>query len=168
MYCDSNVTQSFYAYNSNNQPIWKVSCYFYDQSTVIPTFTPLPTWTFTPQPTVTNTALPTNTNTPLLTNTPTCINTPLPTNTAVSTNTQVPNAGLVIDHNSVELFDRIPQQYLNLAFQTRFYFVDQSVSSNIYEGINCMSVPYANALNHCKRWNHTGIPLYSVDLSVLY
>lgn len=160
MYCDGNVTQSFYAYNSNNQPIWKVSCYPYDQSTVVPTFTPLPTWTFTPQPTATNTPLPTNT--------PTRTNTPLPTNTAVPTNTQVPITGLVINHNSVELFDRIPQQYLNLAFQTRFYFVDQSVGSNIYEGINCMNVPYANALNHCKRWNHTGIPSYSVDPSVLY
>lgn len=162
MLCEGNVNQTFYGYNSHNDPIWQVSCYPYSYVTEVPTFTPLPTETST----ITFTPVPTNTATPLPTNTPvpTSTSTPFPT----STPTQPASSAIIVNHNSVDLFDQIPQEYLNLAFQTRFYFVDQSVGGNIYEGINCMNVPYNQALNHCKRWNHMGVPSYSVNPSILY
>lgn len=184
MICDGNIVQSFYSYNSNNETVWKVQCFAYGDGEITPTSMvteTIPYITEIPSPTQTQTLSPTITNTPTFTVTvtqtllpiSTVTETPLPQFTStptISTPTNPPpqNLPIIINHNSVDLFEQIPQQYLNLAFQTRFYFVDQSVGGNIYEGINCMNVPYNNALNHCKRWNHTGIPSYSVDPAILY
>lgn len=142
MLCAGNVTIVFDSYDPGLNPIWRVQCYPYSTPEI--TFTAEPT--YTPEPTIT----------------------PEPTNTQTPTSTSQNNAGFIIDHNSVGLFSQIPPEFLDLAFQKRFFFMDQSVGGNIYEGINCLASPYANALNHCKRWNHTGIPSYSVDPSEVY
>lgn len=92
-----------------------------------------------------------------------------------STNTQVPPGScnntpvppapgsIVVDHTSVDLFEHIPEQYIQAAANTDMYFMDRSVGGNINDGLTCLG--YENdeaAPNHCSRWQHV-VPQYSVD-----
>lgn len=74
-----------------------------------------------------------------------------PTPTVVPTTT--PHEGtLIIDHNSVALFDQIPAQYLRAAEQIRMTYMDRSVGQNIYDGLTCLSAPnWESSASHCRR-----------------
>ncbi len=76
------------------------------------------------------------------------------------------NEPIIIDHTSVELFDRIPDSYIQEASQLKMLFMDRSVGSNINDGLNCLRYPSSdrNTPNHCKRYNHPD-PRFSVDPS---
>ena len=86
-----------------------------------------------------------------------CNTTPLP-----------PSPGsIVVDHTSVDLFDYIPEQYLQAAANTDMFFMDRSVGGNINDGLSCLG--YASdeaAPNHCSRADHAD-PQYSVDECVV-
>ncbi len=77
-------------------------------------------------------------------------------------------AQINVNRHSVALFDSIPEQYKSAASNLRMMFMNRSVGANIYEGITCLSYPHSSAPNHCKRWQHTGTPSYSVEPSEVY
>jgi hypothetical protein len=58
-----------------------------------------------------------------------------------SSNTQPPASSHPrrIDHNSVALFDRIPERYLTSARNLKLLFSDRSVGQNIHESLNCLT-----------------------------
>jgi hypothetical protein len=62
---------------------------------------------------------------------------------------------LVVDHTSVDLFDRIPENYRHAAQDMRMMFVDRSVGANIDQALkNCLGVPFSSAPAFCKQWQH--------------
>lgn len=71
-------------------------------------------------------------------------------------------AGIVVDHESVALFDALPADAIASAAALRMFFMDRSVGGNIDEGLSCLAVPHAEAPNHCKRADHA-VPEFSVD-----
>lgn len=46
---------------------------------------------------------------------------------------------IVVDHNSVDLFDQIPPEYLEAARNTRMMFSDRSVGQNINDALDCLA-----------------------------
>jgi hypothetical protein len=60
-----------------------------------------------------------------------------------------------VDHTTVGLFDSIPAQYRTSASNLRLLFVNRSVGKNIDFGLDCLSHPYGDAPNYCKRWQHS-------------
>ncbi len=71
----------------------------------------------------------------------------------------------VIDHDSVALFDSIPEEYLQAAAALNMFFMDRSVGGNINDGLDCLG--YASdeaAPSHCSRFEHVD-PTYSVSPS---
>lgn len=79
-----------------------------------------------------------------------------------------PAAGaIVVDHNSINLFDHIPEQYLSAAQAMTMLFIDRSVGKNIDDGLNCLQAPNQDAApNHCRRIDHID-PAYDVPISAL-
>ncbi len=75
---------------------------------------------------------------------------------------------IIADRNSVALFDQIPLQYKEAAANLKMLFMDRSVGLNIYEGLTCLSYTNSSAPSNCLRYNHTGVPSYSVDPSEVY
>ncbi len=74
--------------------------------------------------------------------------------------------GIVIDHNSVALFDQIPDEFITRAREMKMLFVDQSVGVNISEGLSCLAnTSIASAPNHCKR---PSIPASEIVADVRY
>jgi len=124
--------------------------------TVAPTNTPtlLPTLLPTGQPTIVPTQIPTNSPTVLPTTLPTNQPTTLPTTQPTQLPTNIPNADgeMIINHDSVALYDRIPVDYLRAAEQIRMLFMDRSVGSNINDGLTCLSYSsWASSPAHCRR-----------------
>jgi len=62
--------------------------------------------------------------------------------------------GIVVDHNSIELFDSIPEQYKDAAAQLHMIFMDRSVGGNIDEYLNCLASPWSSARSFCKKYDH--------------
>ncbi len=62
------------------------------------------------------------------------------------------NSQIIIDHNSIALFDQIPDSYIQAAAAKKFLFVDRSVGANIDFGLNCLASgnPFSSAQNSCK------------------
>lgn len=62
------------------------------------------------------------------------------------------NSQIIIDHNSIALFDQIPDSYIQAAAAKKFLFIDRSVGSNINDGLNCLASgnSFASASNSCK------------------
>jgi len=65
---------------------------------------------------------------------------------------------IVIDHNSIALFDHIPAQYLEIARNTQMLFSDRSVGGNIDAALNCLAAgspndpdDWADAPASCRR-----------------
>lgn len=111
------------------------------------------------------TAIPSPTSTQAATSTPGATPTPGPSPTPYPT--RPPGDTIVIDHRSVDDFERIPEQYIEAARQMRMIFIDRSVGSNISDGLTCLS--YASdeqAPSHCVRDEHV-VPEFSVAPSVL-
>lgn len=96
--------------------------------------------------------IPTETATPTELPTETATATMTPTATATITPTVVaPSGGIVVDHNSVALFDRIPDEYLTAARETRMMFSDRSVGDNINNALNCLaSQSWALSPSYCR------------------
>lgn len=46
---------------------------------------------------------------------------------------------IIVDHNSLGLFDQIPETYLQRARNIRVFFSDRSVGQNISESLDCMA-----------------------------
>ncbi len=73
---------------------------------------------------------------------------------------------ITVDHNSIALFDQIPEQYLQAAAGLDMLFIDRSVGGNINEGLECLQYESDEAApSRCKR-NHTD-SRYVVDPSVM-
>lgn len=140
-----------------------------DTATPAPTELP-PTATVPPPNTATTTPVPTATHTPppntatasaTATHTPTAIP---PTATASATPTPVPPdmsspsaPVLLIDHYSVEKFNRIPDEYIQAARQIRWMHRGASVGVNIAAVINQNGTRAASGLN-CLSWINLGAP----------
>lgn len=95
--------------------------------------------------------------------------TPTPQATVYPTATRPPVTGdaIVVDHTSVDLFEQIPESYINAAANLDMIFLDRSVGGNISEGLECLSYPTDEASpNHCTRINHV-VSAFSVDPSVI-
>lgn len=59
---------------------------------------------------------------------------------------------IIVDHNSVALFDQIPDQYIQAAANLRMMFMDRSVGNNIHESLNCLAYPSTQqAPSYCKK-----------------
>lgn len=92
---------------------------------------------------------------------------PTPAPTATPTSTPLPSNGIVVDHTSVDLFESIPESYLQAAADLNMFFMDRSVGININEGLNCLSYPSdESAPSHCTRYEHVD-PTFSVSQSEL-
>lgn len=62
-----------------------------------------------------------------------------PTSAASQPSAEPAAAGaILIDHRSVELFERIPERYITAASQIRWLFRHASVGANIEDGLNCL------------------------------
>jgi hypothetical protein len=59
---------------------------------------------------------------------------------------------IVVDHNSIALFERIPSQYLTAARNLKVLFSDRSVGVNFDESLNCLTASsYGNAPSSCRK-----------------
>ncbi|NLF66996.1 MAG: hypothetical protein GX579_20605 [Chloroflexi bacterium] len=113
----------------------------------------------TPSPTGTSEATPTAEPTSIPA-TATPAPTPVP-------DQQLPQEAIVVDHNSVELFDQLPDEYIGAAAALRMLYIDRSVGKNIDDALNCLSAATdEEAPNHCRRFEHN-VADYSVDPSEL-
>jgi hypothetical protein len=69
----------------------------------------------------------------------------------------IPEGLIYVDHRSVELFERIPDQYLAGARDLRMVFADRSVGDNINRALDCLSASsWAQAPAYCRR-DYTGV-----------
>jgi hypothetical protein len=88
-----------------------------------------------------------------------------PTGPATSEGDEGPApVGIVVDHESVALFDELPADAMADAAAMRMFFMDRSVGGNIDEGLSCLAAAHAEAPNHCVRAEHA-VPEFSVDPS---
>lgn len=84
-----------------------------------------------------------------------------------SSSAVVKSESIIVDHHSVDLFDQIPEQYLAEAEKLSMIYIDQSVGSNISDGLDCLNhSSMEEAPNHCKRTDHFD-PNFSVSPAVL-
>jgi hypothetical protein len=61
-------------------------------------------------------------------------------------------AGFVIDHHSIDLFEQIPESYVTAARETDMLFSDRSVGQNINEALNCLTASsWGSAPASCRR-----------------
>jgi len=68
--------------------------------------------------------------------------------------TNRPSGGrtIVINQDSISLYDRIPVDYLRAAERIRMLFMDRSVGSNINDGLTCLSYSsWSASPSHCRR-----------------
>lgn len=126
------------------------------QPTILPTNQPtlLPTSRPTTQPTSQPTLQPTMQPTSQPTLLPTSQPTTMPTSQPTPQPTNLPSGGstILINQDSVRLYDRIPTEYLRAAEQIRMLFMDRSVGSNINDGLTCLSYSsWAASPSHCRR-----------------
>lgn len=74
---------------------------------------------------------------------------------------------IIVDHNSVADFDRIPEIYKTEAARLRMLYMDRSVGGNIDSYLDCLATPWASARSYCKRTDHRD-SIYNVDPSEVY
>jgi len=73
--------------------------------------------------------------------------------TAVNTSTITleTSAQIVVDHTSVELFEQIPDEYLEAARNLKMMFSDRSVGHNINTALDCFTATsWADSPSHCR------------------
>jgi hypothetical protein len=74
---------------------------------------------------------------------------------------------IIVDHNSIDLFEQIPDEYIQAAESMAMLFMDRSVGENIDFGLECLlSDSDELAPNYCSRYVHVD-PTYSVDPEVV-
>lgn len=60
-------------------------------------------------------------------------------------------APIIVDHTSIELFEQIPEEYLEAARNMRVLFSDRSVGQNINESLDCLTAnSWATSINACR------------------
>src|SRR4030095_16892028 len=60
--------------------------------------------------------------------------------------------GIVVDHTSLGLFDRIPDQYLQAARNLRFLFMVRSVGANTNDALSCLTATsYGTSPSPCRQ-----------------
>jgi hypothetical protein len=75
---------------------------------------------------------------------------------------------LVIDHNSVALFEQIPDEYIQAASNMKVVFVDRSVGDNIDDYLTCLTYATDEASPiRCRRFANGTDPTYSVDRNMI-
>ncbi len=75
------------------------------------------------------------------------------------------SALIVVDHNSVALFEQIPEDYLQAAASLNMFYIDRSVGGNINEGLDCLNFPSdEDSPIGCRRLEHSD-PTFSVSPS---
>lgn len=74
---------------------------------------------------------------------------------------------LIINHNDIPAFDSIPVEYKTAAANLRMLFMDRSVGGNINSYLDCLSTPFSEAPNYCKRTQHQDTT-YNVDPEEVY
>jgi hypothetical protein len=90
---------------------------------------------------------------------------PLPAIAQVDPNlrTRLQEDPIIIDHNSLHLFDIIPETYVSRAQAIRMMWADRSVGGNISSGLDCLTASSnVTALTSCKR-QHTNPDFPSPD-----
>lgn len=64
---------------------------------------------------------------------------------------------ICVDHTKVELFDDIPETYIQQAAALRMMWLDKSVGANLDNGVGCLAYQDTTAApNSCKRYLHNG------------
>jgi len=59
---------------------------------------------------------------------------------------------IVVDHTSIGLFERIPENYLEAARNLRVLFMDRSVGVNTHDALNCLTAKdYGSSRVTCRR-----------------
>jgi hypothetical protein len=59
---------------------------------------------------------------------------------------------VIIDHNSIALFERIPERYLMIARGYRMLFADRSVGQNISDSLDCLTATsWVTSSSSCRR-----------------
>ncbi len=71
---------------------------------------------------------------------------------------------ILVDHNSIKEFDKIPDQYRMEAASIPMLFMDRSVGANISSYLDCLASDWASARSYCKKYDHRD-SLYAVDPS---
>ncbi len=94
---------------------------------------------------------------------------PTVTQSGLQKNQAVPRAAssttIIVDHRAVDLFDSIPEQYLQAAAALRMFYMDASVGGNINDGLDCLNYPSDEASPiGCRRLDHRD-PTFSVSPS---
>jgi hypothetical protein len=122
-------------------------------TTLIPSQTPASTEVLSPvetsvpqeEPTPSNTPSGVPVTTPNVTIVP--VTTPIVTIDTQADPMQFPDASgeqvtsrtIIVDHTSVELFEKIPDEYLEAAREIKMLFADRSVGKNIDDALNCLT-----------------------------
>lgn len=118
--------------------------------TLLPTNLPDQTQTVQPAHTATATVtreFPTeiSTNTSIVT---TVVTTP----TQQTLTTPTETTAIIIDHNSIELFEQIPDEYVQAAQNLALVYMDASVGANIYQTFECFTAnSWSTSPAHCRR-----------------
>lgn len=119
--------------------------------------------TIVPTEEPTSTVEPTTTVEPSVTPSPSITVSPTPG----TTRTPLPDGVLVVDSTSIELFDQIPDSYIQAASQIPMIFWHASVGYNISYGLDCMADNYDPRPNGCDREippeNQIADPKYNRD-----
>ncbi|MFN8280353.1 MAG: hypothetical protein U0V49_08730 [Saprospiraceae bacterium] len=71
---------------------------------------------------------------------------------------------IIVDHQSVKEFDKIPDQYRIEAAAIPMLFMDRSVGANISSYLDCLASDWASARSYCKKYDHRD-SIYAVDPS---
>jgi hypothetical protein len=106
-------------------------------------------------PTDTQTSVPTDTHA-IPTDTPISMMSATFTDTTQPVVTQKPVEGqskaIIVDHQSVNLFDEIPDEYLEAARNMKVVFSNRSVGHNINQALDCLTAPsWAATPSYCRR-----------------
>ena len=82
--------------------------------------------------------------------------------------------GGVVDHTSIDLFDRIPASYLSAARDLRLVFANRSVGDNINQGLDCLAaLSWGSSPTNCRRdyldedWNWRLFTQTDYDLGIV-
>lgn len=71
--------------------------------------------------------------------------------TSPASSTATGQPPILVDHTSVELFDQIPEEFLQAARALRMMYADASVGNNISETLDCLAASgWAESLPYCR------------------
>ncbi len=84
-----------------------------------------------------------------------------------NTGTRTFTQSILVDHNSIEDFIKIPQYYKEKAGAMTMLFMDRSVGGNISSYLDCLSKSWSVAPSYCKKFQHRD-SFYNVDPKEVY